>query len=66
MELQSLLESAWACPSEELAQVYLDQLKACKAIPEIRQLCMASGRVSSLAQKAMEEIEIETPWAAYY
>lgn len=55
-ELQSLVESARACPSEELAQVYVDRLKALEAEHELLQLAMKETGVSEIAQRALREL----------
>lgn len=63
LELQQLVESAWACQSEEMAMIYLDQLKAMKAIPELKQLAMGSDLVSDMAQQMVVELQTDIPWA---
>jgi len=62
VELQDLTESAWACQTEDLAMIYLDQLKARKAMPELKQLTMAPNFVSELARQILTELEAEIPW----
>lgn len=56
LELQSLMEAAVSCPSDELTMVYLERLKLLKAIPELQQLCLRDKRLGELAQQVLHEL----------
>lgn len=57
-KISALLDSAWACQSEEMAAIYLERLKELDAIPELQKLCQRNNHVSELAKKTLNEIRM--------
>lgn len=53
MHLQSLLDSACACPSPDMAEMYLQQLLRLRAIPELNQICMQNTEISEIARQLL-------------
>ncbi len=65
MELHELADAASACQSEEMARIYLEQLKARHAMPELRQLILAQSHVSTLAAQILDEMIHDNPLTLY-
>jgi len=59
IELQELVDSACACSSEELAAIYLAQLKARHAKTELEQISQLQNHASRLALQYLNELRPE-------
>jgi hypothetical protein len=55
----NIMEAAFASPSDEIASMYLDQLKELGALPEIQQLSQKRTRISELAKQTLVELQME-------
>jgi len=60
-ELRDLVDSVCACPSEEMAMIYLERLRDRNAIFELEQLVGMQNHVSPLAKKMLAEIQPAKP-----
>jgi len=61
IELQELVDSACACSSEELAAIYLAQLKARRAVTELEQLSQMQNHASRKAGEFLNELRPDQP-----
>ena len=61
VELQSLVESAIACQSDEMASIYLERLRDMNAVYELQQISALQLDSSPLARKYLAEIQPEKP-----
>jgi hypothetical protein len=57
-EVQSLTDAAWACQAGDMAEIYINRLRALKAIPELERLTSRAG-VKELAQQTLSEMRLE-------
>jgi|GEM_PF-1882594 len=61
VELQELVDSACACPSEELAAIYLEQLKDRRAVTELEQISQLENHASRIAREFLNELQSDVP-----
>jgi len=56
IELQELVDAACACSSEELAAIYLQQLKDRRAVTELEQIGQLENHASRIAREFLNEL----------
>jgi hypothetical protein len=61
VELQELVDSACACSSEELAAIYLAQLKERRAVTELEQIGQLENHASRIAREYVTELRPDLP-----
>jgi len=59
LERQELVDAACACSSEELAAIYLAQLKAQHAVTELEQISLLQNHASQLAREILNTLRAE-------
>ncbi len=62
VELQDLVDAVSSCQSEELARIYLEQLKQARAIPELKQLALGPTFIAEIAKEILLDLQGDAPW----